>query len=157
MPGIPAPQRPRPDPALARYHRLVLFPVVGAAVVAAARTRATDEAARADLGAALTCQLGVAAVWLLHLGLQLAIGGVAWLVASHPTTEGLAQATRLVVLSGTILNVAAWMVEWGVLVAAGLRASRGHPYPLSRRDKRAIAAAERAERRTWRPLDDGQA
>lgn len=144
---------------LARYHRLVLFPVVGIPFVRAARSRASTPPDRDELTGALRCQIGGAAVWTLHLVLQAGIGFVWWLMGRATELDaGLRSAADAVLWLSTGANVLMWVVEWGLLVSAGLRAANGHPYPLSRRQKRAAAADspdEPAPPADWKPLSDG--
>ena len=66
-------------------------------------------------------------------------------------------AYRMVLVACTILNVAAWLAEWLVAVAAGLNAARGRPYPLTRREKRIAAVGEASSDvpPDWKPLNDG--
>ncbi len=145
------------NPELARYHRLVLFPGAGAAIVWRARNAASGED-RDELTRALRCQLGGLAVWLLHGVLQAGIGGVAVLMNAAPYTDpALEKAATTVLWVSTGLNVIAWVAEWAVVVAAGLAASRGKPYPLTRREKKAAAAAgASAEQSGWKAFaDDG--
>lgn len=146
---------------LARYHRLVLFPGIGAVLVARARARATTQADRDELSAALRCQLAGAAIWVLHGLMQLGVGLVAKLMDLAMYIEpSTLKAYRGVLLACTILNVAAWIAEWLVVVAAGLNASRGRPYPLSRQQRRA-AMGDAAPHDShdvpseWKPLNDG--
>ncbi len=154
MPDERVSESPRLNPALSRQHLFVLLPILGLAFVWRARAQATDEADRAELTTAVRCQMGGALVWLVHIVLQLAILGVWWLAATSPGAEGMLEVTEMVVLLGTVTNVVMWVLEWGVLVLAGIRASRGKPYPLSRRERRRAVAQARAEARRWKPLDD---
>ena len=113
------------NPELARYHRLVLLPGFGAVVVARARAAATSQDDRDELSAALRCQLAGLAIWLLHGFMQLGVGVVGALMNATTTipVETMA-AYRMVLVACTILNVAAWLAEWLVAVAAGLNAAR---------------------------------
>ncbi len=147
------------NPELARYHRLVLLPLIGIPPVRAARARATTDADRAELSAALRAQVGGAAVWLLHLALQGAIGFVWWMVAASAALDAqLRSAANGVLWIATGANLVMWAAEWGLVVVAGLRAARGHPYPLTRRERRAARAADDDDPGPppdWRPLSDG--
>lgn len=152
MPDERAAEAPALNPALSRQHLLVLLPFVGLFFVWRARSRATAEADRAELTAAIRCQVGGTVVWLVHLVLQAAILGVWWLVTVTPSGESLLEVSKAVVLAGTGLNVLMLLIEWGVLVVAAFGASRGRPYPLSRGERRRAAAQGRAEHRKWKPL-----
>ena len=152
----PAPPAAVGDPALARYHRFVLLPVFGIIPVLGARRRATSDEARADLTGALRCQIGGAAVWLLHAGLQAAILIVNWMVgASAATSPELERAAGTILVVGTILNIIMWVFEWALAVLAGLRAANGHPYPLSRRARRKAASPIATAQKQWKSLNDG--
>ena len=153
MPDSRAAEPSALNPALSRLHLLVLLPFVGLFLVWRARGRATDEADRSELTSAVRCQMGGASVWALHLVLQAAIGGVWWLVTETPGGKDLVEVTKVVVVAATVLNLFMWLLEWGVVVAAGVRASRGRRYPLSRRDRRSASASARAESRAWKPLN----
>jgi hypothetical protein len=151
-------QAARLDPALSRYHLLVLLPIVGLPVVIRARARAESEEHKAELTAAIRCQWGGAAVWILHLGLQLSIVAVGWLVQVSPSAgPGLHSAASTILWLGTLLNVVMWIIEWGIVAVAGVRAGRGHPYPLSRSERKRLDQERRAdagaEAKGWRPLN----
>lgn len=154
MPDERVAESPAFNPALSRQHLLILLPLFGMLIVWRARAAAADEADRAELSAALRCQIGGALIWGVHLVLQAAILGVWWLVVGTPGGSGLVGVTKVVVVVGSALNLLMLLLEWGVLVLAGIRASRGRPYPLSRRHRRQAAAEARAERRHWKPLND---
>ena len=153
MPDVRA-EAPVPNPALSRHHLLVLLPLFGLFFVWRAREGAEHESDRAELTAAVRCQTGGAAIWVLHLALQAAIAGVWWLVSATPGGQGMLELTRVVLLAATALNLLMWLLEWGVVVAAGVRASRGRSYPLSRRRRREAVAGERAAARGWKSLND---
>jgi len=144
------------NPDLARYHRLVLFPGLGMLGVLRARGRATSDADRSELTAALRCQMAGLAIWALHGVLQLGVWFVGFLMNTAILDPGLLHAYRLVLVACTVLNVGAWIAEWLVVVAAGLAASRGRPYPLSRRQRAALPDSADVEPPSdWKPLNDG--
>ena len=121
---------------------MVLLPFVGLLAVRSARKRSADPRVQAELTGAVRCQTAGAAVWLLHIGVQLAIAGVGWLVDAGSThNPGLQQAAGWILGISTVLNVVMWVAEWAVFVVAGLRAAAGHPYPLVESAQELPAAA----------------
>jgi hypothetical protein len=147
------------NPDLSRYHRLVLFPVIGAVMVRRARAATSSQADRNELTAALRCQMAGVAVWALHLGMQLVIGFIAWMMyVSLPLSPDLMKFARTTLLVSTVANLVMWVAEWGLVVAAGLAASRGVPYPLTRRETRSAARAVAPDGpppSEWKALNDG--
>jgi len=112
-------------------HCLILLPFAGLLFVLFARVRTKSAPARRELTEILLVQGLAAAVVGVHVVLQLGIEGARWLWL-RTLDMGLGVEDSLVpqmLLVGTVLNVGAGLLEWGVLVFTGLRAARGVPYP----------------------------
>ena len=115
-----------------RVHLWVFLPILGLVPTSVALVRATADADRAVIRAALRWQAIGASILLMHLVLQLGVVGVDWFAHSMGTIPPVLEPLFLPILwLISLANVGSGIVEYCFVAFWGLRAAGGAPLPFS--------------------------